>query len=62
MASGYGILQPHVVTPLPALADYPLAALERVYRVNVIAPLALAACGLLLAVLTSYYARGIEVS
>jgi NAD(P)-dependent dehydrogenase (short-subunit alcohol dehydrogenase family) len=29
-------------TPLPALADYPLAALERVYRVNVLAPLALA--------------------
>jgi NAD(P)-dependent dehydrogenase (short-subunit alcohol dehydrogenase family) len=29
-------------SPLPTLADYPLAALERVYRVNVIAPLALA--------------------
>jgi NAD(P)-dependent dehydrogenase (short-subunit alcohol dehydrogenase family) len=29
-------------TPLPALADYPLAALERLYRVNVLAPLALA--------------------
>jgi NAD(P)-dependent dehydrogenase (short-subunit alcohol dehydrogenase family) len=29
-------------SPLPALADYPLAALERVYRVNVLAPLALA--------------------
>ncbi len=29
-------------SPLPALADYPLAALERVYRVNVVAPLALA--------------------
>jgi NAD(P)-dependent dehydrogenase (short-subunit alcohol dehydrogenase family) len=28
-------------SPLPALADYPLAALERVYRVNVLAPLAL---------------------
>jgi NAD(P)-dependent dehydrogenase (short-subunit alcohol dehydrogenase family) len=28
--------------PLPALAEYPLAALERVYRVNVLAPLALA--------------------
>jgi NAD(P)-dependent dehydrogenase (short-subunit alcohol dehydrogenase family) len=29
-------------TPLPALADYPVAALERLYRVNVLAPLALA--------------------
>jgi NAD(P)-dependent dehydrogenase (short-subunit alcohol dehydrogenase family) len=29
-------------SPLPALADYPLAALEKVYRVNVLAPLALA--------------------
>jgi NAD(P)-dependent dehydrogenase (short-subunit alcohol dehydrogenase family) len=29
-------------SPLPALADYPLTALERVYRVNVLAPLALA--------------------
>ena len=29
-------------SPLPALADYPLGALERVYRVNVLAPLALA--------------------
>jgi NAD(P)-dependent dehydrogenase (short-subunit alcohol dehydrogenase family) len=29
-------------SPLPALADYPLADLERVYRVNVLAPLALA--------------------
>jgi NAD(P)-dependent dehydrogenase (short-subunit alcohol dehydrogenase family) len=28
-------------SPLPALADYPLASLERVYRVNVLAPLAL---------------------
>ena len=28
-------------SPQPALADYPLAALERVYRVNVHAPLAL---------------------
>jgi NAD(P)-dependent dehydrogenase (short-subunit alcohol dehydrogenase family) len=28
-------------SPLPALADYPLAELERVYRVNVLAPLAL---------------------
>jgi NAD(P)-dependent dehydrogenase (short-subunit alcohol dehydrogenase family) len=28
--------------PLPGLADYPLAALERVYRVNVLAPLAMA--------------------
>jgi len=28
-------------SPLPALADYPLAALERVYRVNLLAPLAL---------------------
>jgi len=29
-------------SPLPALADYPLAELERVYCVNVLAPLALA--------------------
>jgi NAD(P)-dependent dehydrogenase (short-subunit alcohol dehydrogenase family) len=29
-------------SPLPALADYPLAALEDVYRVNALAPLALA--------------------
>jgi NAD(P)-dependent dehydrogenase (short-subunit alcohol dehydrogenase family) len=29
-------------SPQPALADYPLEALERVYRVNVFAPLALA--------------------
>ncbi len=29
-------------SPQPALADYPLAELERVYRVNVFAPLALA--------------------
>lgn len=29
-------------SPMPALADYPLHALEHVYRVNVIAPLALA--------------------
>ena len=29
-------------SPQPALADYPLAELERVYRVNVTAPLALA--------------------
>jgi NAD(P)-dependent dehydrogenase (short-subunit alcohol dehydrogenase family) len=29
-------------SPLPALTDYPLAELERVYRVNVLAPLALA--------------------
>jgi NAD(P)-dependent dehydrogenase (short-subunit alcohol dehydrogenase family) len=29
-------------TPMPALADYPVHALETVYRVNVIAPLALA--------------------
>jgi NAD(P)-dependent dehydrogenase (short-subunit alcohol dehydrogenase family) len=29
-------------SPRPALADYPLAELERVYRVNVVAPLALA--------------------
>jgi NAD(P)-dependent dehydrogenase (short-subunit alcohol dehydrogenase family) len=29
-------------SPMPALADYPLDALERVYRVNVVAPLALA--------------------
>ena len=29
-------------SPLPRLADYPLAALERLYRVNVLAPLALA--------------------
>lgn len=29
-------------SPQPALAEYPLAALERVYRVNVFAPLALA--------------------
>jgi NAD(P)-dependent dehydrogenase (short-subunit alcohol dehydrogenase family) len=29
-------------SPLPALAAYPLAELERVYRVNVLAPLALA--------------------
>jgi NAD(P)-dependent dehydrogenase (short-subunit alcohol dehydrogenase family) len=29
-------------SPLPALAEYPMAALERVYRVNVLAPLALA--------------------
>jgi NAD(P)-dependent dehydrogenase (short-subunit alcohol dehydrogenase family) len=29
-------------SPLPALADYPLAELERVYRMNVLAPLALA--------------------
>ncbi len=29
-------------SPLPPLADYPLAELERVYRVNVLAPLALA--------------------
>ena len=29
-------------SPRPALADYPLAELERVYRVNVLAPLALA--------------------
>jgi NAD(P)-dependent dehydrogenase (short-subunit alcohol dehydrogenase family) len=29
-------------SPQPGLADYPLAELERVYRVNVIAPLALA--------------------
>jgi NAD(P)-dependent dehydrogenase (short-subunit alcohol dehydrogenase family) len=29
-------------SPLPALADYPLAALERVFAVNAIAPLALA--------------------
>jgi NAD(P)-dependent dehydrogenase (short-subunit alcohol dehydrogenase family) len=28
-------------SPQPALADYPLATLERVYRVNVLAPLAL---------------------
>jgi NAD(P)-dependent dehydrogenase (short-subunit alcohol dehydrogenase family) len=28
-------------SPLPPLADYPLDALERVYRVNVLAPLAL---------------------
>jgi NAD(P)-dependent dehydrogenase (short-subunit alcohol dehydrogenase family) len=28
-------------SPLPALAEYPSAALERVYRVNVLAPLAL---------------------
>ncbi len=28
-------------SPQPALADYPLRALERVYRVNVLAPLAL---------------------
>ena len=28
-------------SPQPALADYPLAVLERVYRVNVLAPLAL---------------------
>jgi NAD(P)-dependent dehydrogenase (short-subunit alcohol dehydrogenase family) len=28
-------------SPLPALADHPLDALERVYRVNVLAPLAL---------------------
>ena len=28
-------------TPLPALADYPLDALRRVYEVNVLAPLAL---------------------
>jgi len=28
-------------SPLPALADYPLAELEAVYRVNVLAPLAL---------------------
>ena len=28
-------------SPQPALADYPLAELERVYRVNVLAPLAL---------------------
>jgi NAD(P)-dependent dehydrogenase (short-subunit alcohol dehydrogenase family) len=28
-------------TPLPALADYPLDVLERVYRVNVLAPLGL---------------------
>jgi NAD(P)-dependent dehydrogenase (short-subunit alcohol dehydrogenase family) len=28
-------------SPQPALADYPLAALEHVYRVNVLAPLAL---------------------
>ncbi len=28
-------------SPLPALADYPLPELERVYRVNVLAPLAL---------------------
>jgi NAD(P)-dependent dehydrogenase (short-subunit alcohol dehydrogenase family) len=28
-------------SPLPVLADYPLAELERVYRVNVLAPLAL---------------------
>jgi NAD(P)-dependent dehydrogenase (short-subunit alcohol dehydrogenase family) len=30
------------VSPLPALSDYPLAALRRVYEVNVVAPLALA--------------------
>jgi NAD(P)-dependent dehydrogenase (short-subunit alcohol dehydrogenase family) len=29
-------------SPQPGLADYPLAALERVYQVNVLAPLALA--------------------
>ena len=29
-------------SPQPALADYPLAELERVYRVNTLAPLALA--------------------
>jgi NAD(P)-dependent dehydrogenase (short-subunit alcohol dehydrogenase family) len=29
-------------SPQPALADYPLAELERVYQVNVVAPLALA--------------------
>jgi NAD(P)-dependent dehydrogenase (short-subunit alcohol dehydrogenase family) len=29
-------------SPLPALADYPLTELERVFRVNVLAPLALA--------------------
>jgi NAD(P)-dependent dehydrogenase (short-subunit alcohol dehydrogenase family) len=29
-------------SPMPALADYPLAELERVYRVNLTAPLALA--------------------
>jgi len=29
------------VSPLPALADYPLDALERVFKINVIAPLAL---------------------
>jgi NAD(P)-dependent dehydrogenase (short-subunit alcohol dehydrogenase family) len=29
-------------SPMPALADYPLADLERVYRVNALAPLALA--------------------
>jgi len=29
-------------SPQPALADYPLAALDEVYRVNVVAPLALA--------------------
>jgi NAD(P)-dependent dehydrogenase (short-subunit alcohol dehydrogenase family) len=29
-------------SPMPALADYPLDALERVYRVNALAPLALA--------------------
>ena len=29
-------------SPQPALADYPLSELERVYRVNVLAPLALA--------------------
>src|SRR5215510_10984580 len=28
-------------SPLPRLADYPLDGLERVYRVNVLAPLAL---------------------
>jgi NAD(P)-dependent dehydrogenase (short-subunit alcohol dehydrogenase family) len=33
-------------SPLPPLAEYPLDRLEQVYRVNVIAPLALAQCAL----------------
>jgi NAD(P)-dependent dehydrogenase (short-subunit alcohol dehydrogenase family) len=39
LVSNAGLLGP---SPLPALAAYPLPALERVYHVNVLAPLALA--------------------
>src|SRR5881296_2402565 len=38
LVNNAGVLGP---SPQPALADYPLDELERVYRVNVLAPLAL---------------------